>query len=79
MVAAECFEGIEPLETVNEAIWRIGVLPRLAADVKVFLVSGLSLNQVQQTLVSYASRVEDVVDREDVLVLPRASQMIAHE
>ena len=30
VVAAECTDGIGPLDVVNEAIFRIGVLPRLA-------------------------------------------------
>ncbi|MEO7729450.1 MAG: lactate racemase domain-containing protein, partial [Kofleriaceae bacterium] len=42
VLAAECPDGIGPLETVNEAIFRIGVLPRLPPQARLVLVSDLT-------------------------------------
>jgi nickel-dependent lactate racemase len=79
VVVAECSEGIEPLETVNEEVWRIGVLPRLPTGARLALVSELAANDVQRTLLSYGPSVEALLDSSDVLVLPRAGQVISDE
>jgi len=77
VLAAECPEGVGPLETVNEAIFRIGILPRLPAGARIVLVSGLSREVVEQTLVEYAVRIEDVIGQTNrVLVVPKASQLL---
>lgn len=72
VVAAECADGIGPLETVNEAIIRIGVLPRLAPNVRLALASDLSDDTVATTLFA-AVRLADLVPD---LVIPRASQLL---
>lgn len=79
VLAAECADGIGPLDTVNEAIFRIGVLPRLPAGASLVLVSSLSEVETKQTLLAYAPSVESVLDRVRgrVLVLPRASHLLA--
>jgi hypothetical protein len=79
VIVAECPDGIGPLETVNEAIFRIGVLPRLAPGASLVLVSSLSEAETKQTLLAYAPSVESVLDRVQgpVLVLPRASHLLA--
>src|SRR5690606_28848433 len=41
VVVAECTEGTGPLDVVNEAIFRIGVLPRLPEGARLVLVSSL--------------------------------------
>jgi lactate racemase len=74
VIAAECHAGVGPLQTVNEAILRIGVLPRLARGVRVSLVSGLPRQAVEQTLLQFRAALP-VIDRR-ALVLPRASQLI---
>jgi nickel-dependent lactate racemase len=74
VIVAECPDGIGPLETVNEAIFRIGVLPRLAPGVRVSLLSSLPSESVARTLVRFTS-VLPPIDRH-TLVLPRASQLI---
>lgn len=79
IVVAECFDGIEPLDTVNDAVWRIGVLPRLPRGARLALISSVSANDVQRTLLSYGPSVESLLDSDDVLVLPRAGQMISDE
>ena len=78
VVAAECADGIGPVDVVNEAILRIGVLPRLAPGVTVRLVSGLAREDVARTLVGYAGSVREVVDATPgpIVVAPRASQLI---
>jgi nickel-dependent lactate racemase len=80
VVAAECAEGIEPLEVVNEAIFRIGVLPRLAPGVQLVLVSSRSQDEVTRTLLTHAPSVDSVLARMHdarTLIIPRASRVIA--
>jgi lactate racemase len=74
VIAAECADGIGPLQTVNEAIFRIGVLPRLARGARISLVSALSRDLVEQTLLAFKAGLP-VIDRR-ALILPRASQLI---
>lgn len=74
VIAAECPDGIGPLQTVNEAIFRIGVLPRLATGVRVSLVSSLSRELVSQTLVEFSAELPSVDSR--TVVLPHASHLI---
>ena len=74
VIAAECFEGIEPLETVNEAIFRIGVLPRLAPGVSLQLMSSLSDEDVARTLLTSCSY--DTIFGRPALVVPNASQLL---
>jgi nickel-dependent lactate racemase len=86
VVVAECADGIGPLDVVNEAIFRTGVLPRMRSGVKLVLVSALAENEVNQTLVAYASSVAAVLaatarpitaGSDPILILPRASHLIA--
>jgi nickel-dependent lactate racemase len=86
VVVAECGDGIGPLDTVNEAIFRIGVLPRLRPGVKLVLVSSLTEAEIHKTLLAYAASVEAVLaaraaaDADSagpILVLPRASHLLA--
>ncbi|MBA3395538.1 MAG: DUF2088 domain-containing protein [Deltaproteobacteria bacterium] len=78
LLVAECAEGVEPLETVNEAIFRIGVLPRLADGVSIQLVSSLSTSVVERTLVHSAASIGDVLARVPgvILIVPHASHLI---
>lgn len=78
ILVAECAEGIGPLQIVNEAIFRIGILPRLAAGVRICLVSSLNQTDVQATLVEFASSVASVVNgvMGEVLIIPQASQFL---
>lgn len=76
VVVAECAEGIGPLDIVNEAILRIGVLPRLAPGVTIHLVSSLSAASVSYTLMKFAAAAERFLDAGRVLVVPRASQLL---
>ena len=78
VVAAECPDGIGPLETVNEQILRIGVLPRLAMGVQVRLLSGLPAAEVRRTLLQPARALEDelAMSEGSVVVIPRASRLL---
>jgi nickel-dependent lactate racemase len=81
VIAAECGDGTGPLEVVNEAIFRIGVLPRLARDVKLVLVSSLAKEVVERTLLAWAPSIEAVIGDASgpALVLPEASQLICEQ
>ncbi|MGE0872676.1 MAG: lactate racemase domain-containing protein [Kofleriaceae bacterium] len=78
VIVAECGDGTGPLPVVNEAIFRIGVLPRLAAGASIWLVSSLPEDVIGQTLLRYAPSVEWMLERSTtpVLVIPHASQLI---
>jgi nickel-dependent lactate racemase len=77
VVVAECADGIGPLEVVNEAIFRIGVLPRLPSGARLALVSSLAREQVEETLLEYAPSVEPYLSSVGrVLVLPRSSHLL---
>jgi len=77
VLVAECAEGTGPLDVLNRAIYDIGIRPRLAAGVKIVLVSSLDRDVVGQTYAQYAERVEEVVaGAREVLVVPRASHVI---
>jgi nickel-dependent lactate racemase len=75
VLVAECADGIEPIETVNEAIFRIGVLPRLPSSASIQLLSGLSEETVRRTLCDPISSI-DIRTTDSIVVVPRASQLI---
>jgi nickel-dependent lactate racemase len=74
VLVAECCDGVGPVDVVNEAIFRIGVLPRLPPNARLSLVSSLEPSIVARTLVSYRSNLPQL--RGPTLVVPRASQLI---
>lgn len=78
VVAAECPDGIGPLDTVNEAIFRIGILPRLPPGVRLILVSSLGKAETDRTLLAYVESVELVLASTPgrVLVIPHASKLL---
>jgi nickel-dependent lactate racemase len=78
VLVAECPDGIGPKVVVNEAVFRIGILPRLPPGARIALVSGLPANEVACTLVEYAASVGDAIRDTPgpVVVVPRASQLI---
>jgi nickel-dependent lactate racemase len=78
VVAAECGDGIGPVDTVNEDILRIGVLPRLASGVRIGLVSSLPSEAVWRTLISPLASVDEALAGVSgpVVVIPRASGLI---
>ena len=79
VIAAECADGIEPVEVVNEAILRIGVLPRLARGVRLLLASALAPEIVARALVEHVPSLQSLLDnrpRAPALVVPRASHLL---
>ena len=77
VLVAECADGVEPLATVNEAIFRIGVLPRLPETSTIHLVSSLPTATVERTLVRPLADVSNLVRAAaSIVVVPRASQLI---
>jgi nickel-dependent lactate racemase len=81
VIAAECASGIEPVEVVNEAVWRLGVLSRLPHGVEVALVSGLDETTVNRTLLVRAESIQTAIAHRAgrIVVLPHATHVIAHE
>jgi nickel-dependent lactate racemase len=78
VLVAECRDGIEPVDTVNRAIFELGIRPRLAPGVRVALVSSLPPDVVARSYATYLARAEDALSTTtDVLVVPRASYLIA--
>ncbi len=76
-LVAECPNGVGPLETVNEAIFRIGILPRLPSGARIILVSTLDEKVVRQTLVEYSSSLDPLIaSASRITVVPRASQLL---
>lgn len=77
VVVAECADGIGPLETVNEAIFRIGVLPRLPPSASLHLICSLPPSDVAQTLVApLASPSSLIAAASSILVIPHASKLL---
>lgn len=78
LLVAECPDGIGGLEVVNEKIFRIGVLPRLAAGVRLGLVSGLEAAIARTTLLEPFDSIPLALNqvRGSVIVAPRASQLL---
>ncbi len=74
LLVAECAEGTGPLDVVNDAIFRIGVLPRLPEGASIGLVSSLPRDVVSRTLLSAVTDLPALTP--DALVIPRASQLI---
>jgi nickel-dependent lactate racemase len=78
VIVAECANGTGPVDVVNRAIFDIGIAPRLAAGVRVALVSALPREVVGATYATWFASVDDAIaDRAgDVLVVPRATQIL---
>lgn len=81
VIVAECADGTGPLDVVNDAIVRIGVLPRLARGVRLRLVSRLPPDVVGATLFEHAASVAEAIADQPgpVTVVPRASQLLFEE
>ena len=76
VIAAECEDGIEPVDVVNEAIFRIGVLPRLAPGVSLQLLSSLPDTTVARTLLDPCMIDTISWGAASTLVVPHASMLI---
>lgn len=81
IIAAECPEGIGPLDTVNRGIYEIGLAPRLPANHRVVLVSSLDRDQVAPSYCIWASSIESAIAEfapgpVRATVIPRAGTLI---
>lgn len=74
VLVAECLDGVGPLDVVNEAIFRIGVLPRLASHVSLELMSSLPDAVIERTLLRPIHSLAALPAR--TIVVPRASHLI---
>lgn len=78
VLAAQCPDGIGPVETVNQGIYEIGLKPRLPPDHRIRLVSDLSPEEVARTYCEYspsiAAAVADLPG--PVVAIPKASALI---
>ncbi len=78
IVAAECADGVGPVQVVNEAIYELGLRPRLPARHRIVLVSSLDATTVRPTYARWAGSVEEALSGcvGPVLIAPRASKMV---
>lgn len=79
ILVAECADGTGPLATVNQAIYAIGIRPRLPADHRIMLVSSLSPEVVARTYCEWAPSVEAALAAagdDAPTVLPRAGSIL---
>jgi lactate racemase len=81
IIAAECPEGIGPVDTVNRGIYEIGLAPRLPARHRLILVSGLDHDQVAPSYCEWAPSIESAIaglgpGRVRATIIPRAGELI---
>lgn len=79
ILAAACEAGIGPVEVINEAIYRLGVIHALPPDHRVILVSGRSPEEVAPTFCEYAPDLPAALARipaDDLLVLPFGGDLV---
>lgn len=78
VVAAECPEGIGPVDVVNQAIYEIGLRPRLPARHRIVLVSSLSPEEVGPSYATWSPSVEAALAGATgpIVVAPRAAHLI---
>ena len=81
VVVAECPDGIGPVDTVNQGIYELGLVPRLPREHRIVLVSALDRKAVAQSYCEWAGSVQAVVEEmgaaaSRVTVLPKAGSLI---
>jgi nickel-dependent lactate racemase len=78
VVAAQCGDGIGPVDTVNRAIFELGLRPRLPTDHIIYLISDLGREAVAPSYCRFAPSLKDLLTEvaEPPLVLPRASSLL---
>lgn len=84
IIVAECPHGIGPVDTVNRAIYEIGLAPRLPNGHRIVLVSGLDEREVKPSYCQWAPSVESVLQElgsqsSAVTILPKAGSLIVHK
>ena len=77
VVVAPCPAGIGPFDTVNQAIYEIGLRPRLPRDHRIVLVSDLAADVVSRSYARWAPDLQDAIGGSDgLLVVTSASKLI---
>ncbi len=79
IVAAECGDGLGPVEIINQKIYELGVIHSLPDRHRVILVSSCSAGEVEQTFAEYAPSVEaalNSVKADRVTILPYGGEVI---
>lgn len=82
VVAADCAEGVGGVAVVNQAIYELGIKPRLPSRHRIVLVSSLEPAVVETTYCEPASSVEAVLERNPnwvPLVVPHADCLILEQ
>jgi nickel-dependent lactate racemase len=79
IVAAECWNGVGPVDVVNEAIYAIGLRPRLPPRHSIVLISSLTADQVASTYCRWAPDVATALagaHADSLLVVVCATELI---
>ena len=80
ILVAPCGEGIGGVQTVNEAIYRLGIEHRFAGAHEIFLVSDLPPDEVAKTYCRYAESVEAALqmlgDDRPLVVYPASTTIL---
>jgi len=79
ILCAACEDGLGPIDIINEAIYRLGMVPILPSNHRVVLVSSQPAERVEQSFASYGSSVEAVLaemEATDPLILPYAGELV---
>ena len=79
ILAVACTEGLGPVEVINEAIYRLGLVHSLPARHRVVLVSERSRSSVAETFATYAPDVETALAMAGpgrLAVLPQAGDLV---
>ena len=81
ILVAECAQGIGGVDTVNQAIYQIGIAPRLPRNHRIVLVSSLERTLVAQSYCEWARSVDHVLKgvTGPVAVFPHAGSAIVSQ
>jgi nickel-dependent lactate racemase len=76
VLVAPCGQGVGPVDVVNQAIYEIGLRPRLPADHRILLVSGLAAEHVLPTYARPVGSVEAAISGVDELLVVRGASKL---
>jgi len=78
IMAVSCYAGIGPIEVINEAIYRLGVIHSLPQKHRIILVSEQSPQAVAPSFAEYAPDLKSALERtdDDLIILPQAGDLI---
>lgn len=62
ILVAECDQGIEPVERVNDGLYRLGIAPQLPSRHRVLLVSSLGRDVVARSYAEFAPSLDAALD-----------------